>query len=83
MKNKFTNKEQLVEYARELVPWAEGKESSIMWEYQKAQEKLKTLILIFTVKIEILGVVILLDTICKSCDTKFKWDKKLCFVKVS
>ena len=40
LKNKFTNREQLVEYVRGLAPWAEGKESSIIGGCQKAQERL-------------------------------------------
>ncbi len=43
LKNKFTNREQLVKYVRGLAPWAEGKESSIIGGYQKAQERLKNI----------------------------------------
>ena len=43
LKNKFTNREQLVRYVRGLAAWAEGRESSIIGGYQKAQEKLKNI----------------------------------------
>ena len=47
LKNKFTNREKLIQYVRKLTPWAEGKESSIIGGYRNAQEELRSINLDF------------------------------------